>query len=102
MAASDAGTGPKIMELDLTETFHKDEEETYLTAEDTLTANAEAEKEKKLREEGKYDEYRMSYYSSYLPSRGLALDLFPELGVADTTDALLRYRFVVIVLIIGR
>lgn len=84
MAASDEGTGPKIMELDLTETFHKDEEETYLTAEDTLAANAEAEKEKKLREEGRYVESRMSH-GSYAMSRGLALDLFPELGVSDTT-----------------
>ena len=68
---SDSGKGAKIIELDLTETFHKDEEETYLTAEDTLAANAEAEAEKQLREEGKYVE-------SPTYSR-LATELFPEL-----------------------
>ena len=71
---SDSGKGAKIMELDLTETFHKDEEETYLTAEDTLAANAEAEAEKRLREEGKYIE-PVNY--TYIQSR-LATELFPE------------------------
>ena len=71
---SDSGRGPKIMELDLTETFHKDEEETYLTAEDTLAANAEAEAEKRLREEGKYIESAIHAYSQ---SRS-ATELPPE------------------------
>ena len=62
------------MELDLTETFHKDEEETYLTAEDTLAANAEAEAEKRLREEGKYVE-PILYPSTHSK---LATELFPE------------------------
>ena len=74
MERSDSGKGAKIMELDLTETFHKDEEETYLTAEDTLAANAEAEAEKRLREEGKYVE-PIPYTSTH--SR-LATELFPE------------------------
>jgi hypothetical protein len=72
---SDSGKGAKIMELDLTETFHKDEEETYLTAEDTLAANAEAEAEKQLREEGKYIESAIHAYSQ---SR-LATELPPEI-----------------------
>ena len=51
---SDDGNGPKILSLDFQETFHKEEEETLLTAEETLELNAEAEREKKLREEGKF------------------------------------------------
>lgn len=74
LSYSDSGEGPKILELELTETFHKDEEETYLTAEDTLAANEEAEAEKRLREEGKYVEP-----SSYSHSK-LSLELFPELN----------------------
>jgi hypothetical protein len=61
MEEGDNGKGPKVLELDLTETFHKDEEETYLTAEDRLAANEEAEREKKLREEGKYFDPRSTY-----------------------------------------
>jgi hypothetical protein len=79
-------TGPKIVKLEQTETFHKDEEETYLTAEDTLAANAEAEKERKLREEGTYVEPRMGWGSSQI-SRGLAFNLFPEID--NTADSLL-------------
>jgi hypothetical protein len=75
---SDEGTGPKIMELDLTETFHEDEEETYLTAEDTLAAKAEAEEEKKMREEGLYDKSRI-----YGSQRGPAFNFFAELTPED-------------------
>lgn len=70
---SDQGDGPKIVELDLSETFHKDEEETYLTAEDARAANEEAEKERQLREAGQYD---YSQYVSLHPN--LAMQLFPE------------------------
>jgi SNF2 family DNA or RNA helicase len=70
---SDSGDGAKILELDLTETFHKDEEETYLTAEDTLAANQEAEEEKRLREEGIFFESKHSYNEAQL-----ARELFPE------------------------
>jgi len=47
----------KLTKLELTETFHKEDEETYLSAEDLLLANKEAEEEKRLREEGKYVDY---------------------------------------------
>lgn len=69
---SKSGKGPKILELDLTETFHREEEEQYLTAEDIRVAAEEAEKEKKLREEGKYIEYRTP------AQMYVARELFPE------------------------
>jgi hypothetical protein len=74
---SDDGKGPKIVELELSDTFHKDEEETYLTAEDTRAANEEAEKEKKLREEGLYVESKYSGASTQI-QRDIAMNLFPE------------------------
>jgi hypothetical protein len=77
LAQSDAGTGPRLLKLELTETFHKDEEEIYLTAEDTQAANEEAEQEKKLREEGKFVE--LTYASSQL-----SRTLFPELHEPPT------------------
>jgi len=72
---SDSGDGPKILALDFQDTFHKDVEETYLTAEDTLELDAEAEREKQLREEGKF--------IPVIPGRwgygyGVAKTLFPE------------------------
>jgi hypothetical protein len=51
---SESGSGPKILDMDLTETFDKEDEETYLTPEDTLAVTAEADKEKQLREEGNF------------------------------------------------
>jgi SNF2 family DNA or RNA helicase len=69
---SKSGKGPKLLELDLTQTFHREEEEEYLTAEDKRLAAEEAEKEKKLREEGKYVEYRTAAQLQ------VARDLFPE------------------------
>jgi hypothetical protein len=66
---SKSGKGPRITKLELSETFHKEDEETYLSAEDLLQATKEAEEEKKLREEGKYVD----------PSTKLAMALFPEL-----------------------
>lgn len=74
---SESGNGPKILELDFTETFHKDEEESYMTAEELELVNEEAEKEKKMREEGNYVETKYGYLSSQLAS-GIAKDLFPE------------------------
>jgi len=68
----------KITKLELTETFHKEDEETYLTPEDLLAANKEAEEEKRLREEGKFLESRMNYASSQM-AQGIAMDLFPDL-----------------------
>lgn len=70
---SKSGKGPKILELDLTETFHREEEEQYLTAEDIRIAAEEAEKEKNLREEGRYVEYRTP------AQMDVARDLFPEM-----------------------
>jgi hypothetical protein len=74
---SKSGKGPKILQLELTETFHKDEEESYLTADELTAVNAEAEAEKKMREEGNYMVSRGSYLSQQM-HRGLAMDLFPE------------------------
>ena len=74
---SDQGDGPKIVELDLSETFHKDEEETYLTAEDARAANEEAEKERELREAGQYDYSKYAWASSQ-GHRSIAMGLFPE------------------------
>ena len=77
---SKSGKGPKLLELELTETFHREEEEEYLTAEDKRVAAEEAEKEKKLREEGKYVEYRT-------PAQMLvARDLFPEVYAAPLAN----------------
>lgn len=76
MKHSESGAGPKILELDLTETFHKDEEESYLTPEELQAVNEEAEKEKKMREEGIYVESRHDYLSSHLSS-GIPMQLFP-------------------------
>lgn len=75
---SDEDKGPKIVELELSDTFHKDEEETYLTAEDTRAANEEAEKEKKLREEGLYVESKYAWGTQSQVQREIAMDLFPE------------------------
>jgi hypothetical protein len=98
---SESGKGPKILELDLTETFHKDEEESYLTAEELLLVNEEAEKEKKMREEGIYVESKYSYLSSQLAS-GVAMDLFPErygpnVGSSQTVQAVQNFanRYVI-------
>jgi hypothetical protein len=74
---SEEGKGPKIVELELSDTFHKDEEETYLTAEDQQVANEEAEKEKKLREEGLYVESKYAWASSQV-QKDIAMKLFPE------------------------
>ena len=63
----------KITKLGLTETFHKEDEETYLSAEDLLQVNREAEEEKRLREEGKF----MDQVNSI--DHEVALTLFPEL-----------------------
>jgi len=72
LTESDSGDGPKILALDFQETFHKEEEETYLTAEDTLELNAEAEREKQLREEGRFIPGRWGYNNNE------AKTLFPE------------------------
>jgi len=77
LTKSDNGEGPKIVDLDLSETFHQNEEETYLTAEEKLAADKEAEAEKKLREEGTYYESQYAFASSQF-SHGIAMDLFPE------------------------
>ena len=66
------------MELELSDTFHKDEEETYLTAEDTQAANEEAEKEKKLREEGLYVESKYAWGVPSQVQKEIAMNLFPE------------------------
>jgi len=79
------GAGPKILELDLTETFHKDEEEIYLTPDQMKVANEEAEREKKLREEGRYEEYR-SHYSTQAPN-------YRPAQLSESTLALLSRYF---------
>jgi hypothetical protein len=81
IANSNDGKDPKILELDLTETFHREEEEQYLTAEEIRIANDEAEQEKKLREEGKYVEYRTAEQMM------LARNLFPEMYPAQNANA---------------
>jgi len=92
MKKSDSGTGVKILELELTETFHKDEEETYLTAEDTIAANEEAEKEKLLREEGKFVEQRWSHPQPQLGSTIPELHGPPSTGLVDMYCALFCRR----------
>lgn len=77
LKASDQGDGPKIVELNLSETFHKDEEETYLTAEDARVANEEAEKERELRETGRYD-HSKQVWASLQGHRGLEMELSSE------------------------
>jgi Helicase conserved C-terminal domain len=67
---------PGISKLELTETFHEDEVEEYLTEEQAKLVNEEAEREKVLREEGKYVESSRSYYRS--SNSHLAKELFPE------------------------
>lgn len=86
---SDKGTGPKLLKLELTETFHEDEEETYLTVEDTLAANEEAEREKKLREEGKFTEWTQT-------SSLLSRTLFPELQEPSTGLVTRSSKFLVL------
>jgi hypothetical protein len=88
MIKSDSRTGAKILELELTETFHKDEEETYLTAEDTIAANEEAEKEKRLREEGKFVEQRWSHPQPPLGSTVPELRGPPSTGLVNKYCAL--------------
>jgi hypothetical protein len=93
---SESGKGPKILQLETTETFHKDEEENILTADELKTLNAEAEAEKKMREEGIYVESRGSYLSSQL-DKGVAMNLFPEIyGPSQTTNTVqdLAHRYI--------
>lgn len=49
---SKSGKGPRIVQLDLSETFHKDEDETLLTTEEVEKAKEEAALEERAREEG--------------------------------------------------
>ena len=84
---SKTGKGPKILELDLTETFHREEEEEYLTAEDKRMAAEEAKKEKQLREEGKYVEYRTAAQLK------VARDLFLEVDAASQLPNTLADQF---------
>jgi hypothetical protein len=93
---SESGKGPKIIQLDRTETFHKDEEENYLTPDELTVLNAEAEAEKKMREEGVYVESRGSYLSSQL-DKGVAMNLFPEIyGPSQTANTVqdLAHRYI--------
>ena len=49
---SKSGRGARIVELDLSETFHKDDDEDLLTNEEKDKAKADAELEERAREEG--------------------------------------------------
>jgi Helicase conserved C-terminal domain len=81
---SKSGEGPKILQLDPTNTFHKEEEEIYLSPEDELAANAQAKREKQLREEGRYFEINEQQVH-----QNLGRALFPEtMGPPERNDGL--------------
>jgi hypothetical protein len=73
---SNSGQGPMIITLDLSETFHKDDNEDLLTNEELEMAKKEAELEERAREEGWFNDPS----SMDATQRKLALTLFPEDG----------------------
>jgi hypothetical protein len=73
---SKSGSGPTIVTLDLSETFHKDDDEHLLTKEELEMAKKEAELEERAREEGWLNDPSLMDASQ----RKLMLTLFPEDG----------------------
>jgi hypothetical protein len=74
---SKSGKGPTIVTLDLSETFHKDDNEDLLTNEELEMAKKEAELEERAREEGWLNDPSLMDASQ----RKLMLTLFPEDGL---------------------
>jgi hypothetical protein len=73
---SKSGSGPTIVTLDLSETFHKDDDEDLLTTEELEQAKKEAELEERAREEGWLNDSALMDPAR----RELMLTLFPEDG----------------------
>ena len=72
---SKSGKGARIVELDLSETFHQDDEEDLLTNEEKDRAKAEAELEERAREEGWLNDPKFMDGSK----RELLQQLYPEM-----------------------
>ena len=84
---SKSGKGARIVELDLSETFHQDDEEDLLTNEEKDRAKAEAELEERAREEGWLNDPKLMDGSQ----RELLRRLYPEMFSGLALPSMARF-----------